>query len=171
MLHRVIEGNTGSAGNLNRLELDVLELFGQFSKVLGYPKSVGEIYGTLYLSGDYMSMGDIVDKLEISLGSVSQGLRVLKELEAISVGHSDTARRGLFRAETNYWQFLSCFLRDRIQPEIQVLRERIERIGLEASQESGLEPSVVRRIDGIREIHALLVELIPVVRVVLEARK
>ncbi|MEZ5275609.1 MAG: hypothetical protein R3F07_04430 [Opitutaceae bacterium] len=171
MLQRVIERNASSVGNLNRLELDVLALFGQFSKVLGYPKSVGEIYGTLYLSGGYMSMGDIVGKLEISLGSVSQGLRVLKDLEAISVEHSDVARKDLFRAETDYGRFLACFLRDRVQPEIQVLRERIERIGLEASRDSGFEPSVVRRIDGIREIHTLLVELIPAVRVVLEAQK
>ena len=171
MLVEVIERSPNAARHLAALELDVLELFSQFSKVLGYPKSIGEIYGILYLAGESMSMGDIVEKMHISLGSVSQGLKVLKSLEAISVRHCDTVRKDLFTAETDFGRFLSCFLKDRILPGIQELRETIERIRRQAARDLGSEPSVAKRIDGIREIYALLAELVPAAKVVLEAQK
>lgn len=171
MLLVVIESKPNGARNLAKLELEVLDLFGQFSKALGYPKSVGEVYGILYLADGSMSMGEIVDKLKLSLGSVSQGLKVLKGLEAISVRHSDTARKDLFTAETDFGRFLSCFLKDRIQPGVNSMRTKIERMRKQASTDLGCEPSVAQRIDGIQEIYTLLAELVPAVNVVLETPK
>ena len=171
ILPPVIEEQSNARKRLNGLELEVLDLFGQFSKALGYPKSVGEIYGTLYLTEGSMSMADIMERLKISLGSVSQGLKVLKGLEAITVEHSDSARKDLFLAETDYGRFLSCFLKDRVQPGVQGLRERIERISHQAGHCPPASPELARRINGIRDIYGLLTELIPVVRNVLEGQK
>lgn len=171
MLHQVIGRKPNGNRRLAKLELDVLDLFGQFSKALGYPKSVGEIYGILYLADGCMSMGEIVEKLGLSLGSVSQGLKVLKGLEAISVRHSDTARKDLFTAETDFGLFLSCFLNDRVQPGVQTMRTTIERIRQQASGDLGCEPGVARRIDGIQGIYLLLADLVPAVKGVLETTK
>lgn len=167
----MVQRNFSTNGTRSSLEQNVLDLFGQFSKALGYPKSIGEIYGTLYLSETSMSMGEIVDRLEISLGSVSQGLKVLKSLEAISVRHSDSARKDLFAAETDFGRFLSCFLKDRVQPEMQTVQMTIERIRRQASRELEFEPGMAERIEGIQGIYALLAELVPAVKVVLEAPK
>jgi DNA-binding transcriptional regulator GbsR (MarR family) len=116
-------------------------------------------------------MGEIVEKLKLSLGSVSQGLKVLKGLEAISVRHSDTARKDLFTAETDFGRFLSCFLKDRVQPGVQSMGETIERIRRQASSDLGCESGVAQRIDGIQGIYLLLADLVPAVKGVLETTK
>jgi hypothetical protein len=53
--------------------------------VFGVPKSVGQIYGLLYASPEPLSFSDIVERLEISKGSASQGLQFLRSLGAIKI--------------------------------------------------------------------------------------
>ena len=57
-------------------------------QVFGVPKSVGQIYGLLYASPEPLSFSDIVERLEISKGSASQGLQLLRSLGAIKVAEA-----------------------------------------------------------------------------------
>ena len=50
---------------------------GRLSQILGYPKSVGQIYGFLFFSTEPQSLDDIAGKLAISKASVSNGVRQL----------------------------------------------------------------------------------------------
>jgi len=64
-------------------------------QVFGVPKSVGQIYGLLYASPVPLSFSDIVERLEISKGSASQGLQLLRSLGAINeAGVIKEARNG-----------------------------------------------------------------------------
>ena len=47
------------------LEEMVREFFADTVKVLGLPKSVGEIYGALFISKTPLSLDDLVEQLEI----------------------------------------------------------------------------------------------------------
>ena len=58
-------------------------------QIFGVPKSVGQIYGVLYASPSPLSFSDIVDRLEISKGSASQGLALLRSLGAINEAKSE----------------------------------------------------------------------------------
>ena len=55
--------------NTTELELEAIDYFVRFMSLLGMPRSVGEIYGLLYVSPDPLSMDVIVTKLGISIGS------------------------------------------------------------------------------------------------------
>lgn len=59
------------------------QFFAEVVQAFGVPKSVGQIYGLLYASPEPLSFSDIVERLEISKGSVSQGLQLLRSLGAI----------------------------------------------------------------------------------------
>ena len=61
------------------------ELFAEVVHALGFPRSIGQIYGLLYASPDPLSFSDIVKQLEISKGSASQGLHLLRSLGAIKL--------------------------------------------------------------------------------------
>ena len=56
---------------VTELESKVIEVFVNGAKVVGLPRSLGEIYGLLYISTEPMSMEQIVQKLNISIGSAS----------------------------------------------------------------------------------------------------
>jgi DNA-binding transcriptional ArsR family regulator len=62
--------------------------FSEVVQVFGVSKSVGQIYGLLYSSREPLSFSDIVERLEISKGSASQGLQLLRSLGAVKVAEA-----------------------------------------------------------------------------------
>ena len=66
-------------------ETEVVSFFVDAADLLGVPKSVAAIYGICFASSEPLSLGDINDRLDISVGSISQGLRVLREVGALKV--------------------------------------------------------------------------------------
>jgi hypothetical protein len=72
---------------------ECIELFAEVVYALGLPRSIGEIYGLIYASPEPLSFSDIVERLEISKGSASQGLQLLRSLGAINI--ADAKRQAL----------------------------------------------------------------------------
>ena len=73
------------AGNPVDFQSECIELFAEVVYALGLPRSIGGIYGLLYASPEPLSFSDIVERLEISKGSASQGLQLLRSLGAINI--------------------------------------------------------------------------------------
>ena len=66
-------------------EVAVVSFFVDAADMLGVPKSVAAIYGLCFASPEQLSLTDINERLNISVGSISQGLRVLREVGALRV--------------------------------------------------------------------------------------
>ena len=61
----------------------LVDFFVSAADLLGVPKSVAAIYGIVFASPVPLSFAEIEARLDISKGSVSQGLRVLREVGAL----------------------------------------------------------------------------------------
>ena len=72
---------TRAKGGLSPLEREVIGYFAPWGEVLGVAPSVAQIYGLLYATATPMPFDDIREKLGMSQGSVSQGLKFLRERE------------------------------------------------------------------------------------------
>lgn len=70
-------------GSLTAFQSEIVAVFADLVVLLGMPKSMGEIYGLVFASSEPPTFADIEQKLGLSKGSVSQGLRALRELGAI----------------------------------------------------------------------------------------
>jgi hypothetical protein len=106
-------------------EGECVRFFADVVHVFGMPRSVGQIYGLLYASPNPMGFVDIVERLEISKGSASQGLQVLRSLGAINEapGGRTTPRRDgagkrsmRFEPETSLRRLVTGVLRERMAP-------------------------------------------------------
>jgi len=71
------------ASGLLPVEVEVIQLFVQFSRTVGQPRSIAEIYGLLFVSHQPLTLDDLVERLRLSKGSASQGLKYLRELGAV----------------------------------------------------------------------------------------
>ena len=103
------------------------------------PRSVGEIYGLLYFSESPLSMDKIASRLEISIGSASQGLKTLKSLKAVFSTYVPGDRRDHYTAETEFRKLFSSFINDEIMPHLESAKERIARMEQTLSQEKKLD--------------------------------
>lgn len=80
-------------------ESDMVEACGRFAQSLGMARSVGEIYGLLYLSPEPMNFEDIASALSLSKASVSTGTRQLMALGCIRKVWRRDERKDYFEAE------------------------------------------------------------------------
>lgn len=124
------------------VERQVMDFFVDGVKVLGMPRSIGEIYGLLFVSQEPRSLDDLVNGLGISKGSASQGLRALKGLGAIREVQVGTERRRTYYvASVELKRLVGGFIREQIRPHLESGRTKIARLETAARG----EPDPVRR--------------------------
>jgi DNA-binding transcriptional regulator GbsR (MarR family) len=116
------------AARLSPLEIEIIDLFVQFSRVLGQPKSVAEIYGLLFVSPRPLSMEETMERLQISKGSTSQGLRFLRGLGAVKEVYVPGKRAAHFESVAQLRQLATRFLRDQILARLDNSLGRIDRL-------------------------------------------
>ncbi len=122
---------------LGELEREVIELFVRMADVLSLPRSVGEIYGLLFVSSDPLCLDDCRIRLNISKGSTSQGLKILRSFGAIRTVYIPGDRKDYYVAETSLRKIASGFAGEQIQPHVHSGKERIARIREILDQYSG----------------------------------
>jgi DNA-binding transcriptional regulator GbsR (MarR family) len=116
------------APRLNPLETEVIDFFVQLSRLLGQPRSLAEIYGLLFISGRPLAMDDLIERLQLSKGSASQGLKFLRNIGAVRMVYVAGERRVHYEAVAELRNLATRFLRDHIVPHLDNGQARLERI-------------------------------------------
>ena len=117
---------------LDPLERQVVDFFVDGVRVLGLPRSIGEIYGMLFISQSALSLDDLVLRLSISKGSASQGLRLLKSLGAVREVESGTERRTYYEPAVELKRLVGGFIREQIRPHLESGKTKIGRLAATA---------------------------------------
>src|SRR5258706_8277384 len=89
---------TGHVAEVSAVEREVIAHFVDISRALGQPRSYAEIYGLLFISHQPLAMDDLCERLQISKGSASQGLKFLREIGAVRVVEIEDDRRTHYEA-------------------------------------------------------------------------
>ncbi len=92
------------------------------------PRSIGEIYGLLFISREPLSLDDLVDRLNISKGSASQGLRALKTLGAVREAPGNTDRRARFEPAVELKRLVGGFIREQVRPHLDSGKSKVKRL-------------------------------------------
>ena len=123
-------GTTAPRGRngLTPLEREVVDFFVRLSRLLGQPASFGQIYGLLFITPRPMAMDELVDRLGISKGSASQGLRFLQCIGAVRKLETPDDRRAHYEAVAELRRMAGRFLRERVEPRLRDGEERLDRI-------------------------------------------
>lgn len=108
------------------LQRELIETVMRLVQTLGLPRSLGEIYGYLYVAVGPRSMDQIREELGMSVGSVSQGLRQLRNLKAVQVVYVPGERKDFFTAETELRRFVGAFFREILIPQIEESQHRLD---------------------------------------------
>jgi DNA-binding transcriptional regulator GbsR (MarR family) len=124
-------------GSLSPVEVEVINLFVQFSRALGQPRSVAEIYGLLFISHLPLSLDDIIERLDMSKGSGSQGLNYLLDLGAVQTVYVAGSRRVHYAAVAELRKLASRFLRQEVLTHFDDSDSRLKRIAGEARKLAG----------------------------------
>jgi HTH-type transcriptional regulator, glycine betaine synthesis regulator len=158
-----------AVAELTELEHGVIDIFVRLADILGVPKSVGEIYGLLFASARPLAFQDISDRLEMSKGSASQGLRVLRNVGAIKLVYVASDRRDHFVPETELRALLTGFLKEKVQPHLETGALRIKALRALAASPAGRTPDAQEtrllrsRMDKLNSWHKKGKSIVPLV--------
>ena len=109
-------------------EREFIAFFRSVADLFGLPKSLGEIYGLLYSLPEPVPMGEIMERLHLSKGSVSQGLKTLRALGAVRTTYLENDRKDHYVAVVELRSLLAGFLQHQIEPHSRVAEEHLARI-------------------------------------------
>ncbi len=136
---------------LSEIEIEAIELFINFLKLIGLPKSVGEIYGLLFVSSKPLSMEDLMERLQISLGAASQGLKLLRSFGAVKVVYAPGERRDHFVADLELSRFATSFIKGELKPRMERALQRIEHMeSLAAGMNPEEKKAAIQRIERLK---------------------
>ena len=158
---------------LDVVRLELIEVAGQAAHVLGFPRSVGEIYGLLYLAPNPVSAPDICNALSASKGSVSQGLRQLVALGFVDTVRVHGNRRIHYKAVLEVGGVLRQGYEQIVQKRTVVAEEKMN--GLHQSlmeQKSELERDdyilLKDRLNGLTKVQKRIKKLMPLISALLK---
>jgi DNA-binding transcriptional regulator GbsR (MarR family) len=111
--------------SLTQFQVEVISLFISAAIALSLPKSLGEIYGLFFSTEEPLAFEDVVEKLQISRGSASEGIRRLRAVGALIPIDVPGHRREHFTAETSLRKLATGYLQDRIYPQLESGEQRL----------------------------------------------
>jgi DNA-binding transcriptional regulator GbsR (MarR family) len=107
------------------IQREMADIFADLSDLFGNPSSLGSIYGLLFASPHPLSMEEIVERLGVSNGTASQGLRRLVELQAVLPQKEEGERVTRYSAKLELRPFVQIFLKQQLMPRLEQSTSRL----------------------------------------------
>jgi len=177
---RLVNG-AGRPSDVVAFEQAMVRFFVESADLLGIPKSVAAIYAIYFASHEPLGYSEIQRRLNMSAGSVSQGVRVLRDVGALkladtregagskSARSTETRRRDLYEPDLELRNLVSRFLRDRLQAQLEGGRGRLQALA-DAIPVGGNQATAIRRerLKILQTWHEKSRALLPVMRAFLK---
>jgi DNA-binding transcriptional regulator GbsR (MarR family) len=121
---------------LDDVEQDFVGLWRSMSALWGISPTMAEIHGLLFITGQALSMDEIMARLEISRANVSMNLSKLTEWGLVRRIHKRGDRRDYYESLSDVWEMFALVAAQRkrreIDPILKTLRQCKERLSPEA---------------------------------------
>jgi DNA-binding transcriptional regulator GbsR (MarR family) len=155
---------TPPAAALSPWETSTIEVFIRAANLIGLPRSVGEIYGCLFCAQSPQTFDDLAERLGISRGSVSQGLKFLRQLGAVKVHYVAGSRKDHYQPELSMKRLVSGFVRDQFTPHLESGEGRLDAITalIESESDPALRTHAAQRINTLRTWQGRMQKLMPI---------
>ena len=147
----------------------VVDFFVDAADLLGVPKSVAVLYGIVFASPQPLSFADIQARGTLSKGSVSQGLRVLREMGAIKEVSAPADRSELFTPDLEMRRLIQRFLEQRLEKQLAAGKSRLGDLqrALPTLEKSHAE-TLRSRLQQLQSWHEKARALLPIARTFLK---
>jgi len=158
-------------------ESAVVSFFVDAADILGIPKSVAAIYGICFASPEPLCYSDLRERLEMSAGSISQGIRILRGVGALKVAEEapltlsaqlstrDPQRRDRFEPDLELRKLVVHYLEERLQKQLESGRGQLQTItkGIPVGQ-NGSAKVLKMRLKSLQSWHDKTRALLPIAK-------
>lgn len=148
-----------------KFDRSVVNFFVEAAQLLGVPKSVAAIYGIVFASAAPLTFAEIEARLDISKGSISQGLRVLRDVGAIREVSAEHDRAERFAPDLELRKLVQRFIEHRLQEQLDDGRGRLQALAdLVPTQSAQDADALNQRIKHLQTWHDKARAVLPVIK-------
>ncbi len=138
-----------------------IEGMGNIGEFWGIARAMGQIWATLYLTPEPMTMDDLVTAVGITKGHASINLRALLRLGLVSRSSRPGDRKDYYTPQADLWAFARSVLRERQKQEFdQALASTSRAMTLLDSSRTGIAAGEYRflkqRLEAVRDFHGTI---------------
>jgi DNA-binding transcriptional regulator GbsR (MarR family) len=145
---------------LAQVESQFVDLWGTMSSLWGINPTMARIHGLLYITGEALTMDDMMDRLGISRGNVSMNLTKLVEWGLVQRAHQRGDRRDRYASVSDVWEMFTRVAAQRkrreIDPVLNTLRRCRDDLSAEALGKAAGRPAAKERYRRVDELLAFL---------------
>ncbi len=123
----------------NQARLHFTQALSRISQFWGFPKAMGAIYATLYLSPTQLSLDDLVEQVGVTKGAISTNVRMLERLGMVHRHVQVGERKDYYTAEIDFWKIIKTILREREKTEFDLALRSVQE-SLEMVQSTAHDP-------------------------------
>ncbi|MDA7524430.1 HTH domain-containing protein [Verrucomicrobia bacterium] len=164
----LLEDPKSSVSTLSKSCQEMVVAGGRLSQLIGFPKSIGQIYGLLMFSDKPMSAEDIAIALAVSKATISNSIRQLSSWGVIQQVWVHGDRKDHYEVIEGFKAVIRAAMEDVLKPRIQSSGQRIQRIEsfLNDEKETGeisseLHKLRMRRMKSMTEYHKIIAKTLP----------
>jgi HTH-type transcriptional regulator, glycine betaine synthesis regulator len=159
------------AAGPERFERELVAFFVETANALGIPRSVASIYGTVFASAAPLGFREIEERLDFSKGSISQGVRVLREMGALRTIAVPGGRREFFVPEESLRELVGQYLENRLRGQLIMASKRLAVIARLVPSDATEAQVLRRRLKYLRGWSSKARALLPVAKTFLNLGK
>lgn len=157
------------AADIVAFEGAMVDFFVDAAVLLGVPRSVAAIYGIVFASPAPLSFAAIGARLDLSQGSVSQGLRVLREVGAVKEVSTAADRAELFEPDLEMRRLVLRFLENRLAAQLERGGSQLDLLAKTLPRGRGGQALILRaRLRQLRSWNGKARALLPMARTFLK---
>lgn len=150
-------------------EAAVVEFFESAAELLGVPRSLAAIYGVIFASTTPLSFAEIEARVDLSKGSVSQGLRTLREMGAVKEVSAAADRAERFEPDLEMRRLIGRYIENRLSRQMKDGRDRLGRLDTILQDLPAGERKALRlRLDRLQSWHDRSRRLLPLIKAFLK---
>ena len=137
-----------------------VDLWRTMSSLWGVSPTMAQIHGLLYITGQALSMDDIMARLQISRGNVSMNLSKLAEWGLVRRVHKRGDRRDYYESLRDVWEMFTLVAAQRkrreIDPILNTLRDCRDRLSPESLGAGAGTPQAEERRRRVNDLLSFL---------------
>jgi DNA-binding transcriptional regulator GbsR (MarR family) len=151
---------------LAEVEDQFVDLWGTMSSLWGINPTMARIHGLLYITGEALTMDDMMLRLGISRGNVSMNLTKLVEWGLVQRAHVRGDRKDRYASVSDVWELFTRVATQRKRREIDPVlttlrrcRDALSADGLGAAAKAAPAKDRYRRVDDLLSFLQLMDQL------------
>lgn len=136
-----------------------IEVLGQLAEFWGFTRTMGRVFGLLYLSKDPLSQAEFSEQLGISAASVSLSINGLVRWGAVRKAIVSGSRKNLYEAETDFKKIVTSVLHSRerqtLEDGMDAIAHALDKIEKERSKGEVIDEPALFVLDRLQHLESV----------------